>query len=450
MKSMSVFKSWKKGAILVTDAGWGDSGKGKTVSALKAKIGARTIGGHNAGHTILTDKGEFGLGLIPSTIADPKAVSVIGQEVVINPVYLVEEIKKLQKAGIGVSSRNLMIDDRSHVVMPWHQIRDALSEEAKGKSAVGSLKYGVGWTYIDRIDRRGLRICDLLAKDWKERMDAEFERQSQIIKEMAERVKILSGKESEAVKELDYQKIVIETGEAVKFLKEYVGDTIGFVWKAIEKKEKILFEDAHGVILDVSLGSWPYTTGVNVGLAGVYRSFGGKAVKSVIKIIVCVKAYQTRVGGGPMPTENTDRYGKYLQEKGQEKGTRSGRTRRCGPIDLPLIRRGLEFLGADKDSEIALTKLDILDGLEDILVCIAYDFNGKKFSVSPRADAEFLSNVKPIYKHFKGWQTDITGIRNYKDLPKRAREYVIFLEGQLQRKITMIGVGKHKDAVIIR
>lgn len=449
MNKKSIFRSWKKGAILVTDAGWGDSGKGKTVTALDAQIGARTIGGHNAGHTVVADRGEFGLGLIPSTIIEPNTKSIIGQEVVINPSFLVEEIKKLQTAGFKVDPSRLIIDGRSSVVMFWHGIRDALSEEGKGKSAVGSLRLGVGWAYVDRMDRRGLRISDLVASDWKNRIRAEMADQNMVILEMARRVKLKTGSKTVVDCELDERKVIKNLEEAIKELRPYVGNTMKIIWEALDRGKRILFEDAHGAMLDVSQGSWPFTTGVQVGLGGVYRSFGGKAVRAIKRTVVSVKAYQTRVGGGPMPTEDKGDLGFYLQEKGAEKGTRSGRVRRCGPIDLPLIRYGLEVVGAGTDDEIALTKLDILDGLAEIKACVAYEHEGEKIAVLPRVDAEFLTEVKPVFKTFPGWLKDTTGIRKYGDLPIAAQKYVGYIQNVLGRKITMIGVGKHRDATIL-
>lgn len=445
----SIFKSWQEGSILITDAGWGDSGKGKVTSALVPDIGAKIIGGHNAGHTVVTDKGEFGLGIIPSSIFYPKTLNLIGQEVVINPFFLRDEIEKLNKGGVKVTPKNFRFDIRSHLVLPWHEIRDALSEEARGKASIGSLHLGVGWTYSDRINRRGLRFIDLTAYDWRERVSQELKTQRAVINGLAMDIKRITGISNKVNRKINERLLLQNLNQVRKFLLPFGGNTIEIIWKAIEKKTKILFEDSHGAMLEVSHGSWPFTTAVNTALGAVHRSFGGKAVKSIGKIITVIKAYQTRVGGGPMPTENFGKLGRYLQTKGGEIGTRSGRKRRCGALDIPLLLYGLNVIGADNNDEIALTKLDVLTGLAKIPVCVAYKFEKKLFRVSPRVDAEFLEKVAPVYKYLPGWNDDLSKIRKFSDLPSPAKKYASFVEERLGIKITFIGVGKHKDAKII-
>jgi len=446
----SVFKDWKRDSILVTDAGWGDSGKGKVVSALVPEIAAKVIGGHNAGHTVVTDKGELGLGLVPSSVIFPNVLNLIGQEVVINPIFLMNEITKLKAFGIKMSAKNFKIDPRSHLIMPWHEVRDALSEEARGKNAVGSLHLGVGWAYSDRVNRRGLRLLDLFESDWQDRIKKEWENQMAVIDEMRREVKRKTGIFSNIKVSLEEKEIIKLIEEPRKTLKGFLANTLEIVWKAIDKRTKILFEDSHGAMLDVCHGSWPFTTGVTTGLAGVYRSFGGKAVKSIKKTIVCMKAYQTRVGGGPMPTEDFGEFGTYVREKGHEIGTRSGRSRRCGSLDLPLLSYGFNVLGLNLDDEVAITKMDVLSGLDKIPVCVGYIFGKKIFKIIPSADAAFLGKVKPKIINLAGWKEDISGARNFKDLPREAKNYIDFVQKNLSSKITFIGVGKHKDAKIFR
>lgn len=446
----TIFNNWKKGSILITDAGWGDSGKGKVVSAIRAKIGAKIIGGHNAGHTIVNSKGEFGLGLIPSTVLNPETFNVIGQEVAVNPFFLIGEIKRLNRNGVKVTQKNLLIDFRCHLVMPWHALRDALSEEARAKGAIGSLHLGVGWTYSDRINRRGLRLLDLTAKDWKNRVKLEFKNQLGVITDAKAEVKRKTGKKSKLGKKLSLAEIIRETAKARKSLAPFIGNATEAVWKEIGKDGRVLFEDSHGAMLDVSHGSWPFTTGVNTALAALYRSFGGKAVRSLTRIVTVVKAYQTRVGGGPMPTEDFAKFGEYVRTRGGEVGTRSGRPRRCGAIDLPLIKYGLKVIGAGRGDEIALTKLDVLTGIQKIPVCVGYYHKERFHRDTPRVDAAFLSEVKPRFVYLNGWEEDLSKIRKFKALPKAARDYVLFLEKHLGRKITFIGVGKHKDAFILK
>lgn len=446
---ISIFKSWKEGSVLVTDAGWGDSGKGKVVSALKPDISAKIIGGHNAGHTVVTDNGELGLGLIPSSVIYPGTLNIIGQEVVINPAFLINEIKSLRKFKINLTPNNLAIDPRSHIIMPWHEIRDALSEEARGKAAVGSLHLGVGWAYSDRINRRGLRLVDLFSPDWKERIKKELAGQIYVIEDMRKDVKRKTGISAKTNTTLNEKEIFKLAEEARRSLKKYSQNTIDLVWNAIDKKAKIFFEDSHGAMLDVAHGSWPFTTGVNTGLGSVYRSFGGKAVKSIVKTVVCTKAYQTRVGGGPMPTEDFKKFGNYVREKGHEVGTRSGRARRCGAFDIPLLSYGYNVLGLTPNDEIALTKLDVLTGLNKIPVCTAYIYNKKTYKVAPNADAKFLEKVKPKLSNLAGWKSEISEARKLADLPKKAADYVNFLDKHLNPKITFVGVGKHKDAFVL-
>lgn len=449
-KMTSVFQNWKKGSILLTDAGWGDSGKGKCVSALIPEIGAKIIGGHNAGHTVVTDKGELGLGLIPSTIIHPETLNILGQEIVINPLFLINEIEKLKEFGIRPTPKNFLIDSRSHLVLPWHEVRDALSEEARGKAAIGSLHLGVGWTYSDRINRQGLRLLDILARDWREKIKKEFQNQLGVIEDMRRDVKRKTGKASLVKVKLTERDVLKIAKLTRKFLSPFTANTTEIIWKSVDKKAKILFEDSHGAMLDVAHGSWPFTTGVNTGLGGLYRSFGGKAVRSLKKIVVCVKAYQTRVGGGPMPTEDFGKFGKYVRQRGHEVGTRSGRARRCGPLDAPLIKYGLNALGLSRDDEVAVTKLDVLSGLAYIPVCTSYRNLRKGYKIAPTTDAAFLEKVRPKIIKLKGWRQDISSVRRFKDLPKEAQNYVIFIEKLLERKITFIGVGKHKDAKILK
>jgi adenylosuccinate synthase len=447
---ISIFKKWKKGSVLLTDAVWGDSGKGKCASALIPDISAKIIGGHNAGHTVVTDKYSIGLGLIPSTVIYPKTINIIGQEVVINPFFLVNEISSLKKLGINLNSKNLLIDLNSHIILPWHEIRDALSEESRGKAAIGSLHLGVGWAYSDRVNRRGLRIQDLVTNNWKERILEELKIQNGVIEDMKQDVKRKTGKESTLKTSINKNELINNLIKVRNILKKYSTNTVSFIWNAIDKEKKILFEDSHGAMLEISHGSWPYTTGVNTALGAVHRSFGGKAIKSIAKTVISVKSYQTRVGGGPLPTENNKNLGKYLQEKGGEFGTRSGRARRCGPIDLPALKYGLNIIGAQNKDEIALTKLDVLTGLKEIPVCIAYSYKGKAYQIPLTMNAEFLEKVKPVYKIFPGWNNDITKINSFSNLPREAQKYVEFIEKSLDIPITMIGTGKNKDAVILR
>lgn len=446
---ISIFKSWKKGSILVTDAGWGDSGKGKVVSALKPQIAVKIIGGHNAGHTVVTSKGELGLGLVPSSVIQPGVINVIGQEVVINPSFLIDEIKKIREFGIKLNSSNLLIDPRSHLIFPWHQIRDALNEEWRQKSAVGSLHLGVGWAYSDRINRRGLRLLDILETDWKAKVRIELRSQTAVIDGLKNEVYKKTGIKSKIKIELNEKEIFNLVEVAGNFLRSFTANTQEFVWKAIDKQSKILFEDSHGALLDITHGSWPYTTGVNTGLGAVYRSFGGKAVKSILKTIVCTKAYQTRVGGGPMPTENYGRFGNFVQKTGGEFGTRSGRPRRCGPIDIPILNYGYKILGLGPTDEIAITKLDVLSGLAKLPICCVYKVGNKIYDSSPSAEPWFLSKVKTKIKVLPGWSREISNIKSFVDLPKEARRYIKFLEKSFSRKITFVGVGKHKDSYII-
>ena len=445
----SIFKNWSKGSVFLTDAGWGDSGKGKVVSALVPDVGVKIIGGHNAGHTVVTDKGSLGLGLIPSSIIHPKTLNIIGSEVVINPIFLINEIENIKKFGIKISSKNLKIDSRTHLVLRWHEIRDALNEEWRGKSAIGSLFLGVGWAFSDRINRRGLRLMDLFDTNWKKLVRDEYKKQLAVIAGLQGEVEAMTKTKSKVDTKITLPEIYKTCTMARENLQQFLGNTKEVVWNAIDKNKKILFEDSHGAMLDVAHGSWPYTTGVNTGLGALYRSFGGKAVKSIIKTVVCTKAYQTRVGGGPMPTEDFGKFADYVREKGHEVGTRSGRARRCGAIDLPILKYGYNVLGLTNNDEVAITKLDVLSGLNKIPVCISYKHQGKTYVESPSADAQFLEKVNPKMMFLSGWSQEISKFTDFKQLPKNAQNYINFIQKKVNAKITFIGVGQHKDAKII-
>lgn len=447
----SAFQELPPGVSLMSDAGWGDNGKGKVATAMPTPdVGLKDIGGHNAGHNIVTDLGEFGLGLVPSTIIHPETRNLIGQEVVLNPMFLKDEIEMLRRGGIDVSPKNLMIDPRSHLVLPWHEVRDALSEEERGADNIGSLHLGVGWTYSDRVNRRGLRVVDLMRDDWRDKVAEEHDKQRVVIDEMVVRVRNKFG-DSKTKTDVSETQLYESLEFAREYLRPFVGNTMQEAWLAVDQGKTLLAEDSHGALLDVSDGTWPYATGVSVGLSGLHKSFGGKVARAVSKMVIAMKPYQTRVGGGPLPSDTSEikNFGNYVREKGQERGTRSKRERRCGAFDGPANRYGLDVLGAGEDDEVALTKLDILSGLDEIPVCIAYEVDGIRYSTAPQMDAQFLSKVKPIFVWLKGWKEDISHMRDFRDLPEQAKAYVRFLQEVTGKKISLIGTGKHKDDYIL-
>lgn len=416
---------------IIIGAQWGDEGKGKIVDFLsrQADIVVRFNGGNNAGHTIVYQGKRYKLSLLPSGILWKKKL-LIAQGVVINPKILLAEINYFGKVG---NSPHLKIDPRVNIVMPYHQLLDAATEEAKGDKKVGSLKLGIGYCYEDRNNRQGIRFEDLITpKLFKAKLAEIFPQKKKRIENVYNFPLSITEKE-----------IYEEYVKYGKKLKKYIGDTSKIVSNNINKKQ-ILFEGAHGTFLDGNFGTYPYTTAVNT-ISGAVFSYVGFSPQK-LDVIGIVKAYTTRVGGGPFPTELFDDVGKRIGDRGVEFGTVSKRRRRCGWLDFPMLRLSNRLNGFSK---LALTKIDVLTGEKELKIASYYILNGKKIYEMP-ISLEDIKNSKPVYKSFKGWSEDISSCQTYSDLPKNCRIYIDAIEKELKVPVRYISVGAERNSLIMK
>ncbi|MBM3283093.1 adenylosuccinate synthase [Candidatus Gottesmanbacteria bacterium] len=416
---------------IVIGAQWGDEGKGKIVDYLSRQtdLVVRFNGGNNAGHTVVHAGEKFPLSLIPSGVLWKKRL-LIAQGVVVNPKVLLAEIDFFAKKGLRP---DLTIDWRTNIVMPYHQLLDAATEEAKGKNKVGSLKLGIGYCYEDRNNRQGIRMADLINPEvFKERLEEEFS---------------LKKKRIEAVYgfkvNIDIRDIYDEYSHYAKRLKQYLGDVSQLISDSIGKV-KILFEGAHGTFLDANFGTYPFTTAVNTISGSVFANVGFPPQK--LKVVGVVKAYTTRVGGGPFPSEIFDNNGVMLQERGLEFGTVSKRKRRCGWLDLPMLRLAKRLNGF---TQLAITKLDVLSGFRDLKIVDYYLSGRKKVYEMPCLLSE-IAKIQPIYRKFTGWQGNISETRHYRDLPNKCRLYLEAIEKELKVPIKYVSVGAERNALLVK
>jgi len=413
---------------------WGDEGKGKIVDILseKADVVVRFQGGGNAGHTVVVNGEKHVLHLIPSGILH-KSICVIANGVVVDLIQLLDEMEEVKKKGIKVDGR-LFLSDRAHIVMPWHKFLDKHSETASGKGKIGTTQRGIGPCYSDKAARKGIRVADLY--------NEEFFR-TQVTAFTAEKNKILAALYGGAA--LDPDRIVAEYRVYAEKLKSYVIDAVELVNGAIDKGKKVLFEGAQGSLLDIDFGTYPFVTSSNSDACGI-SSGSGVPPKKIGKILGVAKAYCTRVGEGPFPTELNDALGEKLREVGGEFGATTGRPRRCGWFDGVTSRHSVQINGIE---EVAITKLDVLSGMDEIKFAVAYQNNGSRLERMP-TETNVLALCQPVYKSFKGWKEDLSKVRRFEDLPKAAKIYLNFLERYLKVKVTMISVGKDRDKTILR
>jgi adenylosuccinate synthase len=417
---------------IIIGAQWGDEGKGKLIDCLSetSDLIVRFHGGNNAGHTVINKYGKFAMHLIPSGIFNKKAKAIVGNGVILDLDVLVSEIKILEKAGIKLKGR-LFISPRCHVIMPYHKILDRLYEQVKGKAKTGTTGKGIGPTYSDKVSYNGIRLFDFYDKKvFREKLRVQLLIKNKILKALEE--KPLSQKEIEK----NYFKLFNK-------IKPFINEGLPVIFNSLDKNQTILVEGAHGVFLDNDWGTYPFVTASNV-LSGAITAGAGIPPQKISKVIGVAKAYTTRVGGGPFPTELFDKIGDTLTEKGHEYGTTTGRKRRCGWFDAELIRFGGKINGF---TDLAITKLDILDGFKQIKICTRYTLNGKKVNYET-GDANFLAKVKPVYKTLKGWKENTNGIRNYKDLPLEAKLYLKEIEKQTGVKISFISTGQERENII--
>jgi len=417
---------------IVIGAQWGDEGKGKIIDNLseKSDFVVRFNGGNNAGHTIINKYGKFAMHLVPSGIFHKKAKSIIANGVVLDLEVLISEIETLKKAGINPSGR-LFISPRCHIIMPYHKLLDKLYEEAKGKAKTGTTGRGIGPVYSDKVSYNGIRLIDLMDKKlFSEKLETQLLVKNKILQALGEK----------PLSRLEVEKQFL--GYFAK-IKPYVVEVFSVLNKAADLKKNILFEGAQGVFLDNDWGTYPFVTASTI-LSGGITAASGISPKKINEIIGVTKAYTTRVGGGPFPTELFDADGEKLTQQGNEFGATTGRRRRCGWFDAELLRFATIINGF---TGLAITKLDILDNFPAIKICTHYTLNGKKVGYVD-GDANFLGKVKPVYKVMKGWMSQTKGIKKYQDLPTNAKLYLKELEKQTGAKIKYISTGPGRDEII--
>lgn len=421
-------------SVVLIGAQWGDEGKGKVTDFLaeKADIVVRYQGGNNAGHTVVVGEEEFKLHLIPSGILYPEKTCVIGNGVVIDPAVLLQELKYL--AGRGVNTDNLRISPRAHVIMPYHKKLDEVIEESKGANKIGTTRRGIGPAYMDKAARVGIRIVDLMDKE-------EFER---ILEQNLEEKNLLLDRVYEA-DGFEKDAIMQEYLGYADALRKYVADTSVIIHNALEQGQNVLFEGAQGTLLDLDHGTYPFVTSSHP-IAGAACIGAGLGPTQITKALGILKAYTTRVGEGPFPTELNDAVGKHLQDVGHEFGTTTGRPRRCGWFDAVIARYAARMSGL---TGFAVTKLDVLTGIETLKICTGYKYNGEIITEFP-ASLKVLQQCEPVYEEMPGWQEDITGAKSFAELPKAAQNYLNRFVELTKVPIAIIGVGTRRTQTIIQ
>jgi len=420
--------------VAVVGSQWGDEGKGKIVDWLsdQADIVVRFQGGHNAGHTLVIDGITYKLKLLPSGIVRSGKISIIGNGVVVDPWALLDEIKSIQKQGVKVSQENLIIAETANLILPYHKEMDEIREDSAGKGKIGTTRRGIGPAYEDKVGRRAIRVMDLRSEtNLDQRLDIVLQHHNAIRKGLNKKVY----KKEELKNEL--MKIA---PEILKYSQP--------VWKKInefkEQNKKILFEGAQGILLDVDHGTYPFVTSSNT-VASNAATGSGCGPDTVGNVLGITKAYTTRVGEGPFPTELTDSDGEKLGKRGNEFGTVTNRKRRCGWFDAVLVKQTIKVAGI---KGIALTKLDVLDDFDKIKVCTKYDLDGKEIDYLPAA-VEDQKKVKPIYKTFQGWKSETRGARSIEDLPDKAKEYIHGIEDLVEAKLSSISTSPEREDTIL-
>ncbi|MGK7920048.1 MAG: adenylosuccinate synthase [Trichodesmium sp.] len=419
--------------VIVIGAQWGDEGKGKITDLLSksADVVVRYQGGVNAGHTVVVDGQTFKLHLIPSGILYPDTDCIIGSGTVIDPKVLIEELDQVE--GLGISTKNLMISQAAHVTMPYHRLIDRASEERRGKQKIGTTGRGIGPTYADKSERTGIRIIDLISPDrLKEQVHWTVNYKNVILEKLYN------------LSPLDPNEVVNEYLEYADRLRPHVIDASLKIYNAIEERRNILFEGAQGTLLDLDHGTYPYVTSSNP-VAGGACVGTGVGPTMIDRVIGVAKAYTTRVGEGPFPTEAKDEIGTLLRDRGAEFGTTTGRERRCGWFDAVIGRYAVRINGMDC---MAITKLDVLDELSEIKVCVAYDMEGERCEDFPSSSLQ-LAKCQPIYQTLPGWQQSTVNCRTLEDLPQQALDYLRFLAELMKVPIAIVSLGASRDQTIV-
>ena len=420
--------------VVVVGSQWGDEGKGKIVDWLssEADIIVRFQGGHNAGHTLVIEGTTYKLRLLPSGIVRKNKVSIIGNGVVVDPWSLLDEIKEIKSKGIEINQKNLIISDAANLILPFHREMDEIREDSAGDAKIGTTRRGIGPAYEDKVGRRAIRVMDLASeKNLDNRLEASLIHHNTIRKGLGKKIY----KKDKLKKDL-----LNIAPEILKYSQP--------VWKKIDEfksqKRKILFEGAQGILLDVDHGTYPFVTSSNT-VASAAATGSGCGPNSINYVLGITKAYTTRVGAGPFPTELKDEIGEKLGSIGKEFGTVTSRKRRCGWFDGVLVRQTIKIAGIDG---IALTKLDVLDQLDEIKMCVAYEISGKKIDYLP-STAEDQLKIKPIYKNFKGWNCSTKGIKKFNDLPDNAKNYIKELEKFIETKVASISTSPERNDTIL-
>lgn len=421
--------------VAVVGSQWGDEGKGKVIDflATQADVVVRGQGGNNAGHTLVVDGKKFALRLIPSGILNSQTINVIGNGIVFDPKGFFEEIEMLESNGI--STKNIKISDRAHIVFPYHKELDGLAEEARGDNKIGTTKKGIGPCYMDKTERSGIRVCDLMNKEiFANKLKLQIEAKNKLVTG-------IYGKDPM----FDFDEIYNEFIVYAEKMKPYVTDTTVVVYDAIKDNKKVLFEGAQGTLLDLDLGTYPYVTSSHPTSGGfsVGSGVGPNMIKDVVGI---VKAYTTRVGEGPFVTELFDETGERIRTQGHEFGTVTGRARRCGWFDAVIVKYAVRVNGL---TSIAFMLLDVLTGFEKIKICTAYKMGDEIINNFP-ASLEDLAKCEPIYEELDGWNEDITKVEKFEDLPENAKKYVARIEELIGVNIDLVSVGPNRTQTIIR
>ncbi len=417
--------------LVVLGAQWGDEGKGKIVDLLSARfsIVARYQGGHNAGHTVHVGGSKFVLRLIPSGILRPEVTCVIGNGVVVDPQALLAEVDELERRAVRVGDR-LVVSDKAHVILPYHRELDVLAEARRGERRIGTTSRGIGPAYEDKVGRRGVRLGDLAEPSLLEEA---------VRHNVAARNRLIGGVA------MDWRTVMRELVDAWARIQPWVADVSLFLARAQAEGRAILFEGAQGTLLDIDHGTYPYVTSSSATVGGVCTGLGvgPRAIEAVLGV---AKAYTTRVGEGPLPTEIHGPLGEKLRESGQEFGAVTGRPSRCGWFDAVAVRYAARVNGLDA---LALTKLDVLDGLDEILVCTAYRARGRVLTEFP-SDLAQVHAAEPVYETHRGWSRPTSGIRRFSDLPVEARQYLARLEAATGVPIVLISTGSAREDTIVR
>ncbi len=420
--------------VVIVGAQWGDEGKGKVIDFLSAQadVVVRGQGGNNAGHTVVVEDKKYALHLIPSGILYPDTINIIGNGVVFDPEGFLEELGKLE--ANGVKTNNIKISDRAHVIFPYHKTLDTLSEESRGDKMIGTTKKGIGPCYMDKVERSGIRICDLMDRElFIEKVTEQVKRKNEII------TKIYGGNA------LDKDEIISKYLEYAEKIRPYVEDTTVILYDELIKDKKVLFEGAQGSLLDVDLGTYPYVTSSHP-ISGGFAIGSGIGPNMIEEVLGIAKAYTTRVGKGPFVTEQDNETGDKIRIAGNEFGTTTGRPRRCGWFDVVMVKYAARINGM---TSIALMLLDVLTGFEKIKICTGYKMEDKTIDNYP-ASLKTLAKCEPIYEELDGWKEDISEATTFEELPINAQKYVKRIEELVGIPVKIVSIGPKRKQTIVR